>query len=468
MPARSLTRALIGQQLALLFILLVVLGATQLLILRQVLYDASARSLLDELSVLEPLLHHSLRHATFSDLVPILFNRFRAPGVEVVLANPSGFAIANSPTLPANAVPPLPAAGTYLVWSGHIVVGTAMLEQGTRLGTIWLLESTAPMQAILTRVMELYGILSLAVLGAVGLLGVVSVRRTLEPLRRVIATTEEIAAGGYGRQADVRDAPVELIRLGDAVNRMSAAVQDAFEGERQAQEEMRRFLADASHELRTPLTALSGFLEIWAHGDLTEAERQESLMAMKRETARMTRLVTQLLTLSRLDVAPAQEVRPEPIRLERWMADLEPTLRSLGGDRVALVVEPARVWADRDRLAEVVMNLVDNALRHTPAPRPVTVRAGPGPLGARIVVEDDGPGIPPAVLPHLFERFFRGDQARSRAAGGAGLGLAIVKALVEAHHGRVTAENRAEGGARFIVDLPGPPEEAPAQAEPAR
>lgn len=453
----SLTRVLIGRQIGLLLVLLIVLGFTQALVLRQVLYNSTARSLQDELSVLAPLLHHSLAHKTFPSLVPILFNRFRAPGVEVVLANPAGFAIADSPTLPTNVVPPpLPAPGGYLVWANHIVVGTTMHEHGKLLGTIWLLSSISPLTVIIAQDVELYGGLALALLAAVAWLGMLSVRRSLKPLDAVITTTEHIAAGDFGRQADVTNAPEELARLGDAVNRMSHAVQNSFAVERHAQDEMRRFLADASHELRTPLAAVSGFLDLWSHGDLTEDESSRGLQAMKRETSRMTRIVTQLLTLSRLDAAPAQEVRPEPTAMDHWIQDLEPTLRTLAGDRLQMTVRPVDVLADRDRLSEVLMNLVDNALRHTPPNGPIHLFVGPGPVGARLVVEDTGPGIPEDVLRQLFDRFYRGDSARSRQAGGAGLGLAIVKALVNAHGGQVHAENRPEGGARFIVDLPGP------------
>jgi two-component system OmpR family sensor kinase len=333
---RSLTLTLIGQQVASLVILLVVLGVTQFLVLRQVLYSQTARSLKDELSVLAPLLHHSIVKKTFISLIPVLFKRFRGPGVEVVLANPKGFVVANSPTLPSNMVPPLPPKGSYLVWAQHIVVGTPMHYQGHFLGNIWLLSAVQPLQNILVKDITLYGLLALFVLAAVAVLGAWSVRRTLSPLDRIIRTTEHIAAGDFGRQADIADAPEELTRLGDAVNRMSQAILRAFSAERAAHEDMRRFLADASHELRTPLAAVSGFLELWETGGLSPAEQERGLKAMRRETARMTRLVSQLLALSRLDTTPAQEIHPEVVYLDRWAEAMLPAWRGLAGDRIVL------------------------------------------------------------------------------------------------------------------------------------
>lgn len=456
MSRPSLTRTLIGRQIGLLVIMLWVLGVTQLIVLRQVLLNATARSLQDELAVLAPLLHHSLSHRTFTSLIPILFNRFRAPGVEVVLANPLGFAIADSPTLPANVVPPMPSPGQYIVWANHIVAGTVMRAHGHLLGSIWLLTSTGPLTQILYHDIELFGLLSVLVLAAVAGLGIVSVRRTLAPLEQAVTTTERIAAGDYGRAVDLSQAPRELAQLGASITRMSQKVSDSFQAERAAQDEMRRFVADASHELRTPLAALAGFLELWDQGQLTGADEATGIAAMRRETGRMTRLVQQLLTLSRLDAGTAQEIRREVCRLDEWLNDTTPALSALAGDRLTIDAQPATILADPDRLVEVAMNLVDNALRYAPG-SPVRVSSAPEPngTGGTLTVEDEGPGIPRDVLPHIFDRFYRQDPSRSHATG-AGLGLAIVKALVEAQGGTVQVDNKPSGGARFSVLLPGP------------
>jgi two-component system OmpR family sensor kinase len=463
----SLTRALIGRQLLILVAILLALGATQIAVLRHVLISNTVDSLRDELSVLRPVVHRSLNSADpafrFSTLVPILFKHFHAPGVVVLLGSPGGFIIANSPHpgVPTT-TPPLPPPGRYTIWSHHIVVGSQINDSHYGdLGTIWLLSSLAPTNTILWQDARLFGLLSAAVLLAAGLFGSLSLRRGLVPLAQVTETTEHIAAGDFGRQAVVGPAPAEIARLGDAVNRMSRAVEEALDAEHEAQAEVRRFVADASHELRTPLTALSGFLDLWASGSLDAAERKTSLEAMRRETARMTRLVQELLHLSQLDQKGPGAVRPAVHDLARIMADLEPTLRTLAGDRLSLTIRPATIWADRDRLSEVLLNLVDNASRHGRGT--ISLSAGPGPDGVRFVVEDEGPGLSPEAVRHLFERFYRGDPSRANRGGGAGLGLSIVESLVLAHEGRIAADNAPGGGARFTLDWPSsPPNSRPA------
>ncbi len=464
----SLTRTLIGRQLLILVAILLALGATQIAVLRHVLISNTVDSLHDELSVLRPVVHRSLKSADpafrFSTLVPVLFKHFHSPGVVVLLSSPSGFIIANSPHpgVPTSMPPPLPPPGHYTIWSQHIVVGSEINDaQYGDLGTIWLLSALAPTNAILWQDARLFGLLSAAVLLAAALFGSLSLRRGLVPLAQVTETTEHIAAGDFGRQAVVGPAPAEIARLGDAVNRMSRAVEAALDAEHEAQAEVRRFVADASHELRTPLTALSGFLDLWASGSLDVEERQTSLDAMRRETSRMTRLVQELLHLSQLDQKGPEALRPSVHELTEVMADLEPTLRTLAGDRLSLSVRPAPIWADRDRLSEVLLNLVDNAVRHGRGL--ITLSCGPGPEGVRFVVEDEGPGLSPEAARHLFERFYRADPSRAHRGGGAGLGLSIVESLVRAHEGRIAADNGSAGGARFTVDWPSrAPEPRPA------
>lgn len=457
----SLTRALIGRQLLILVAMLLVLGATQFAVLRHVLVRNAVDSLQDELSVLRPVVHHALKaethDPTFVQLVPVLFKRFKAPGVEVLLANSRGLIISSSPhpDVPTGTRPPLPGPDRYTLWARHVVVGSNIVDpQSGMLGTIWLLSSLQPTDAILWQDARLYGLLALAVLIAAGLFGSLSLQRSLVPLERVTETTERIAAGDFGRQAVVGPAPEEISRLGEAVNRMSRAVEAALASEREAQDEVRRFVADASHELRTPLTALVGFLDLWAAGNLDPDEERTSLAAMRRETSRMTRLIQQLLRLSHLDQEGGEALHRARHDVQALLYDLEPTLRALAPGRVVLDVVPAVIWADRDRFSEVVLNLVDNAARHGRGQ--VTITAGPGPLGVSLVVEDEGPGLSPEAVQHLFERFYRADPSRARSAGGAGLGLSIVASLVEAHGGRIRADNRPEGGARFTIDWPGP------------
>jgi signal transduction histidine kinase len=224
---------------------------------------------------------------------------------------------------------------------------------------------------------------------------------------------------------------------------------DAFAGQQ-------AFVADASHELRTPLTVIRGQLEVLAAqpsppGD--EVRRVEHLA--QAELARITRLVDDLLLLAKAE--HTQFLRPDEIALADFVRQLWDGMSLLGTRRFELEPIPdGTLRADPDRLAQALRNLISNAIEHT-APehglvRMAVERAGYGHV--RFVVEDDGPGIPPAQRERIFDRFYRVDTARDRASGGTGLGLAIVRAIVEAHGGRVAAGRSPEGGARIEVELP--------------
>jgi two-component system OmpR family sensor kinase len=239
---------------------------------------------------------------------------------------------------------------------------------------------------------------------------------------------------------------------------------------------MRRFVADASHELRTPLTSIRGFAELYRQGAVRDPDELERLMRrVEDEAARMGLLVEDLLLLARLD--QQRPLRREPVDLLRIVTDATHDARVLAPDRqVDLDVrgdEAPVVLGDEPRLRQVVTNLVSNALTHTPAGTPVAVTVDtarpPGrPCWVRVAVHDRGPGLPPEARERVFERFYRADPSRTRAAGGTGLGLSIVAALVAAHGGQVTVESEPERGTTFAVDLPlhpGPEPQERSEAE---
>jgi signal transduction histidine kinase len=218
----------------------------------------------------------------------------------------------------------------------------------------------------------------------------------------------------------------------------------------------RQLLADTSHELRTPLTTVRGNLDLLA-GELPSAERAEVLDETRQEVDRMSRLVRDLLLLAeRGEASPAERA---PVRLDRLVAQVvERVAGAANAARVELRLRPVTVPGDEDLLRQLVGNLVENALRHaSAAPGAVKVTVERQPPRARLVVEDDGPGLPPHALERVFDRFYRVDRARSRAHGGSGLGLAIVRHIATAHGGQVWAENREPHGARFCVLLPAEP-----------
>jgi two-component system OmpR family sensor kinase len=330
-----------------------------------------------------------------------------------------------------------------------------------------------------------------SVLVLAGVLGTALVRLSLRPLRRVAATAARVAelpldSGEVSLPAGVpdNDSRTEVGRVGAAFNRMLHHVERAL-GRRAASEaRLRRFAADASHELRTPLSAIRGYAELGLRhhgpvpGDVTHALRR-----IQSESARMGVLVDDLLLLARLDAG--RPLEREPVDLSRLVIETTSDARVARGDhrwRLDLPGEPVLVEGDQHRLHQVLANLLSNAGKHTPPGSTVSVgltlgaappapadtdaaivRRGAVPAGPRVElsITDDGPGIPPELLPELFERFTRGEAGRARDADAAGkstgLGLAIVDAVVAAHGGCIIVTSRP-GMTRFAILLPLLPE----------
>jgi signal transduction histidine kinase len=242
----------------------------------------------------------------------------------------------------------------------------------------------------------------------------------------------------------------ELERLSVALNHMIARLADAFANSK-------RFVADASHELRTPLTVIQGELENLAGDSRIPAELRDRIGSTLEEVERLGKIVQKLFALSRLD---AGESQAEWVRLD---------IAALAGataDQMALLAEdrkirmthetsaPVLVMGDRARLKQIVVNLLDNAIKYTPPGGTANLKVAA--LGGQAVVEvsDTGVGIPPEAVPLVFERFYRVDRDRSAGTDGAGLGLSIVKSISIAHGGRVEVESALGSGSRFRVILP--------------
>jgi two-component system phosphate regulon sensor histidine kinase PhoR len=221
---------------------------------------------------------------------------------------------------------------------------------------------------------------------------------------------------------------------------------------------MRRdFVANVSHELRTPLTAIRGYVEALLDDPPDPQQTRNFLEIVARHSARMDRLVTDLLRLARLD-ARQEPLDIAPCSLEQVfssvISDLSQTIAAKEQHVTTTVAPDARsISADPAKLHDIVRNLLENAVNYSPERASIRVEATRRDGHVAITVADTGPGIPPSDLGRVFERFYRVDKARSRP-GGMGLGLAIVRHLVELHGGRVTAENGPEGGARFTVTFP--------------
>ncbi len=218
----------------------------------------------------------------------------------------------------------------------------------------------------------------------------------------------------------------------------------------------REFVSSVSHELRTPLSSIRLMIETILDTDGDREAIDLFLPRVKQEVDRMVTLVEDLLELARAESGRLR-LRREDVDLASVAANILQTFEPRAaqvGVRLRILSEPARIDGDPDRLAQVFVNLIDNALRHTPAGGSVTLDIRPGSIGATLVVRDTGVGIPYNDLPHIFERFYVVDRSRTRDAAGSGLGLSIVKQIVEAHGGTVTAESEFGLGATFTCAFP--------------
>lgn len=313
----------------------------------------------------------------------------------------------------------------------------------------------APLQATLARLLAVELLVSLCVLVVIGFLGYLVVRLGLRPLTDIEETAGKIAAGDLSRRVSREDETTEVGRLGGALNAMLGTIEQSFEVRRASEERLRRFLADASHELRTPVTSIRGYAELFRRG---AASRPEDLaLAMRRieeEASRMGLLVEDLLLLARLD--QGRPLEREPVDLAALAIDACADAQVLAPDRDLSVDAPfpVTVVGDEQRLRQVVGNLVQNALRHTPEEAAITVSVSAIGGQARLSVRDEGPGLEPEQAARVFERFYRADPSRARGSGGTGLGLSIVASIAAAHGGRARVETVPGRGANFIVELP--------------
>jgi two-component system, OmpR family, sensor kinase len=323
-------------------------------------------------------------------------------------------------------------------------------------GIIQASVSTSTLKDVLTSQFVTFLLLSLLAL-AIGLLGFLPVlRRTLVPLSNMVDTVKQIDAGNLNERFPEHQGQIEIDRLSTSFNSMLERLEISFEAEKEAKEQMRRFAADASHELRTPLTSIHGFLEVLLRGAYNQPEQLlKALKSMHGESARINKLVEDLLLLARLDRTPTFQ-KSEGM-LDEMLREMEPQLRLLAGERkVTLKLEPqTRCLYEPDKIKQVVLNLFHNAVQHTnPETGQIDLMLAATKGGIEIAVHDNGPGIAPEHLSHLFDRFYRIDSSRARRSGGAGLGLSITRSIVELHGGTIEVDSHVGEGSTFRVILP--------------
>ncbi|WP_439659080.1 sensor histidine kinase [Lentzea sp. HUAS TT2] len=283
-------------------------------------------------------------------------------------------------------------------------------------------------------------LISLGALILVGMAGYALVRASTRALEEVEQVAGEIAAGDLSRRVPVRQPRSEVGRLAAALNTMLGQIEAAFAVRVSSENRMRQFVADASHELRTPLTSIRGYAELYRQGAATDAA--EVLRRVEEHASRMGVLVDDLLQLARLDSSQPLVLSTVDLVVSVTDAVVEVRDRPVS---LELPAGPVLVEADEARVRQILTNLLDNALVHTPAGSPIEVR-----LTARsIEVADHGPGMTSEQAARAFERFYRADPARG--PGGSGLGLSIVAALVAAHGWRIELDTAPGEGAVFRV-----------------
>ena len=344
------------------------------------------------------------------------------------------------------------------VVSGTIPV-TRTLEDGTRIRILRVplqakdqtyqlefAQSLASIDPIMARIgiallLTIVVFLTFVVASAAILIG-----RALSPVKEVTATAQGIASSSdLSRRVDYHGPKDEIGELAATFDRMIEQLDGLLRSQR-------NFVADASHELRGPLTVIRGNLDLLRR-NLSEEDRQESLRALEAEGARMARIVNDLLVLAEVESGPLGQ--QQLVSLKDMIQDVQDRALLLAGDRHVVIERQDDLWVkgDAHKLEQLIGNLVGNAIKYTPDGGAITLSLFQDGEWARLDVADTGIGISPEHLPHIFDRFYRVDKARSRAGGGTGLGLAIVKGIAQQHGGRVTVTSETGKGSTFTVWL---------------
>jgi heavy metal sensor kinase len=388
---------------------------------------------------------------------PDLNDRFvrimRGDGSVVYISNPPKDQTFVPAELPSTVWPSRAETARQVPLAGgrHMLLTTRAVQIPAGAG--YLIETGAPMDDVQAHLRQwlrfLLVVLPVAAALALGG-GSFLVKRALLPVDRIAASAERISSHNLSERLPVARTGDELERLSIALNHMVQRLDDAFQYSRQ-------FMADASHELRTPLTVLRGELESLIQEQSLRTEWRERLGSALEEVERLASIVEGLFAISRLDAgeAAAEWVNLDLARLAAATADQMSLLAEDKNIQVTCAAsEPVWVEGDHARLKQVVVNLLDNAIKYTLQGGTVGLTVSAINSHAVLEVADNGVGIPAEALPRVFDRFFRVDKARSRELGGAGLGLSIVKSICTAHHGRVEASSLPGQGSRFRVELP--------------
>jgi signal transduction histidine kinase len=325
------------------------------------------------------------------------------------------------------------------------ILAAPIARRGQIVGTLRVANPLTPVvqaQASLRRTFVVVGALALALALAAG---IALATLIAGPLRRIARVAAAVNAGDLSLRAGRVEGGREVRVLADAFDHMLDRLERGLTRQRD-------FVSDASHELRTPLAVLRAQVELLDR-ESDETRRHEGIATLLRRLDELDRLVGDMLTLAGAE--SGQLLEPRPVDMSDFFEDLRRDLPLFGERDYRLTAVGGTLQADPDRLTQVLRNLVRNAVAHTVPGGRVTIEATGRDSTLEVSVTDDGPGIPPDQLDHVFERFLRLDRSRSRDRGGSGLGLAIARAIVEAHGGTIRAESTPGHGATFRFELPG-------------
>lgn len=417
-------------------------------------YATMVNASLSNLPQSEPIDYEIVR----SSLPPM--DQIASPGMYLQLVDGNGSVVVKSDSLgaqelPRGAWPPggevssttiITAASSDGSSDVRTMIIASTVEIGGETHLLQVAQSLAAIDNALARaglalIVSVLLILTLAILS-----GAFLIRRALAPVRQITSTARSIeSSADLSQKVTYRGPRDEIGQLATTFNNMIERLDKALKSQRD-------FVADASHELRGPLTVIQGNLDLLRR-DLGEEDRRESIRALEAETARMSKIVADLLVLAELDSGQAE--LKETVSLKEILLDALARAKQFAGNRQIALGRQDDLWVrgDAHGLEQVVNNLVDNAVRYTPEEGTITLSLFQEGEWACLEVADTGIGISPDQLPHIFDRFYRADKARSRAKGGTGLGLAIVKGIVEQHGGRVTVTSQPQSGSTFTVWL---------------
>lgn len=472
----SIRVQLLSRSLLILAVLLILIGLVQYAFMKDIIYKNKASSLQSQVMSMSPSAMAQLKAGEANSTEenrqgpPFIF----IPGASLAFIDTNGnySVLANGPQ--GIAPPQLEAQeyqaamqphtrSKYLLSNSNegeaeqlVVLQPVEGERGAILGVVQISTPTSPLKELLIRQLLIFFLLALAALSFGIMVFLPVIKKTLVPLSNMVDTAAQIDAGNLDTRFPTRQGQMEIDHLAESFNGMLQRLEASFEAEKETQEQMRRFIADASHELRTPLTSIHGFLEVLLRGAANQPDQLDrALRSMHSESQRLNKLVRDLLLLSKLDRTAHSELKIG--YLDEVIKDMEPQLQILAGKRrLNLLVEPEiECKFDVDQIKQVVLNLFQNAVQYTdPDKGVIQITAVRKDHGVLLSVQDNGPGINEKNLPYVFDRFYRSDSSRTRQHGGAGLGLSITKAIVEAHGGIINIASKEGEGTIFKVWLP--------------